>query len=155
MSTLIKNLVSLIVIAAVLFFGGWYVTRSAPAADEGESRIGVSSSMASSSNNLADEFAALLKQLDGVDFQGSSNIFNNQIFKDGLLSFRRDLPQIDKSRTNPFAPVEGNPASYVHYLSPLPASLRPSASSTASTTAGFPSGARGTSTGVKATGTRR
>jgi len=143
MSNLLKNIILFLALIVLVYLGFWYLTREPYVVDSVS--VEVTSGRATSSNP-ADEFAALLDQLSSVDFQqgaGQIPIFNNPIFRDGLVSFRRDLPSIDRVRANPFAPLEGNPASYTHYASPLPASLTPTI---------FPTS---TATGTKATTTKK
>lgn len=146
MPNIVKNIAFLIAIVAVCLFGLWYVTR-APIIPADTNHIGVTTGTASSSNP-ADVFAALLDQLSGVDFQRGTTIFANPVFRTGLMSFRRELPSIDRARANPFAPLEGAPGSYIHYVSPLPASLTP----TATTSSAFPTA---TTSSVKATTSKR
>lgn len=135
MSSLLKNLISLAVIIGIVLAAFWYITR--PVEDAGtQSRIGVSANFTDTTdNNPANEFAALLNQLSSVNFQGGNPIFNDPVFRFGLVSFRRTLPMIDQSRANPFAPIEGNPSSYIHYLPPPTTII---ASTTATSTAAFP-----------------
>ncbi|MCX6712593.1 MAG: hypothetical protein NTY66_00080 [Candidatus Vogelbacteria bacterium] len=116
MSWLLKNVLLLLLLVFLSLGGFWYLTRTP---EQGLDHISVGSGSATSSNP-ADEFASLLSSLKTVDFQKNADpktrvIFDDPIFKFGLISFRRDLPEIDRSRPNPFAPLEGNPASYVHY----------------------------------------
>lgn len=141
MNSLTKNILSLAVLAGIVLLAFWYVSR---APEAGLAHIDVADGTATSSNP-ADQFASLLADLSVVNFQGDNSIFSNPIFQTGLLSFRRDLPQIDRARTNPFAPLEGNTAGYIHYLAPLPKSLE------ASTTT-FPAA---TTTGTKSTSTTK
>jgi hypothetical protein len=143
MNLLLKNFLSLAVIVAVVAAGFWYVVRTP--VSTGLEHIEIAPEVSSVRVNPADEFAALLKNLSGVDFQRNKPVFNDEVFRSGLVSFRRDLPVIDRSRANPFAPLEGAAGSYVHYSAPLPASLTP-----ASTTTAFPA-----ATTTRATTSRR
>jgi len=122
-SNLFKNILSLLVIIVVVFLAFRYVTRAPDVPADGTSNIGVSSSEATTSSNPADEFSRLLDRLSTVDFQQGNPIFNNPVFKNGLVSYSRELPIIDRSRSNPFAPIEGNPSLYIRYAAPVPASL--------------------------------
>lgn len=116
-SNLVKNILSLIILAAIVFFAWRYVTR--PPSEEVNATANVVSATAAdgtaSSTNPADEFSALLDKLADVNFQGSNPIFTNPIFQNGLVSFSRELPSIERTRTNPFAPIEGNPSLYIRY----------------------------------------
>jgi hypothetical protein len=119
-SKLVKNILSLLVIVGVVYLSYRYVTRPLVATDTTPS-IAVSSTDATtvaSTENLANVFAGLLEKLSSVDFQQGSSIFNNPVFQNGLVSFSRSLPNIDQTRNNPFAPVEGNPALYISYPTP-------------------------------------
>lgn len=123
-SNLIKNILSLVVIAVVVFLSYRYVTRPLEAVDATPGiAITTEDSAETESDNLADVFSNLLEKLATVDFQGDNTIFKNPVFQNGLVSFSRELPSIDKARANPFAPVEGNPVLYIHYPSPAPTSL--------------------------------
>lgn len=148
-SNLVKNILSLLVIVAVLYLSFRYVTRPLSEVDP-VSGIAVSSSdtvtSSADTENLANVFADLLEKLATVDFQKGNPIFNNPIFQNGLVSFSRELPEIDRARVNPFAPIEGNPALYIRYASPAIVPLTFSTSSSA-----FP----GSATGTKATTTAR
>jgi hypothetical protein len=134
MQTLGKNLISLILIAAVAYIGFWYLTR--PDAT-GFAHVTVSDAASSSP---ASEFAALLSDLKAVDFQGANSVFTDPAFR-ALTSFRRELPLIDRVRANPFAPVDGNSAAYIHYGSPVPTSLTPVAPAGTSTASSSPAAA--------------
>lgn len=114
-SKLIKNILSLVFIAAVIFLGFRYVTRPPAETLDQSSEIGVSSTSVDDPANMADVFSELLDKLAKVDFQKDRPIFNDPVFKNGLVSFSRELPLIDRVRINPFAPIEGNPASYIRY----------------------------------------
>jgi len=144
MSSFLKNIIAVLAIVLLVYLGFWYITRQPDTSQVASVSV---TSGNSTSSNPADEFASLLDQLSSVDFQqgaGQVAIFDNPIFKDGLVSFRRDLPSIDRSRVNPFAPLEGNPSIYTHYTSPLPASLTPTV---------FPTST--SATGTKATTTKK
>ncbi len=145
-SNLIKNIFSLLVIVLVVFLSFRYVTR--PLEDTGVTPgIEVTSSDTNAdTENLANVFAALLEKLSTVDFQKGNPIFNNPIFQNGLISFSRDLPEIDRVRVNPFAPIEGNPSLYIRYNAPAPDPL-----TFATTSSAFP----GMATGTKATTTKK
>ena len=143
MSTLVKNIIFFLVVVGVVLGGYWFVTRT-PEVVEDES--GVTAVVATTGDNPADEFSALLEKLSGVDFQGSNPIFREPVFRNGLASYRRDLPEIDRVRSNPFAPIEGNPASYTHYRAPVSA-IKPAATATLSA---FP-----TASTTKATTTKK
>jgi len=133
-SSLIKSVSSLLVIMGVIYLSYSYVTRPLVEVDT-TSSIEVTSSdtdiSSSTTQNLANVFTVLLEKLSAVDFQGSNPIFNNPIFQNGLVSFSRDLPDIEKMRANPFAPIEGNPTLYIHYNSPAVTSLTFSTTSSA------------------------
>ena len=149
-SNLVKNILSLLVIAGVIYLSFRYVTRPFSELDP-VTGIAVSSSdtvtSSADTENLANVFADLLEKLATVDFQKGNPIFNNPIFQNGLVSFSRELPEIDKARVNPFAPIEGNPALYIRYSSPAPTPLTFSTSSSA-----FPVGISST---TKATTTKK
>lgn len=150
-SNLVKNIFFLLVIVAVVYLSFRYATR--PFEDVNvTSGVTVSSSDGVTSSdeaeNLANVFSNLLEKLATVDFQQGNPIFNNPIFQNGLISFSRELPEIDRVRVNPFAPIEGNPSLYIRYPSPEPTPLTFSTS-----TAALPGA--GTTTGTKATTTRR
>ncbi len=117
-SNLIKNVLSLVVIIAIVYLSFNYVTRPLDNSADATNISVTSSATASSTGNLANIFAVLLDKLSTVDFQKGNQIFDNPIFQNGLISFSRELPIIDKTRPNPFAPIDGNPVLYVHYLTP-------------------------------------
>lgn len=131
-SNLVKNILSLLVIVAVVYLSFSYVTRpldnsGVPTGIEVTSTDPLNSS--NDPENLANVFADLLKKLATVDFQKGNPIFNNPVFQNGLISFSRELPEIDKERANPFAPLEGNPALYIRYPEPKTSTLKTSTTS--------------------------
>lgn len=133
MSSLVKSIITFVAIVLVAYLGFLYVTRnvSTPAADSTDTAH-VSVVTSTSTNSETDEFAVLLEDLSVVDFQGNSSIFTNEIFQAGLTSFRRDLPTIDRDRVNPFAPLDGTAATYIHYNTNT-TSLKATATTTAKT----------------------
>lgn len=146
-SNLIKNIFSLLAVVLIVFLSFRYVTR--PIEDTGvtpgiEVTSADSTESSGETENLANVFAALLEKLATVDFQKGNPIFDNPIFQNGLISFSRQLPEIEKTRANPFAPIEGNPSLYIRYRVEPPVTFGTSSNA-------FP----GAATGTGATSTRR
>ncbi len=119
-SKLIPNLVALLLIILIGYFGWWYLTRPQAPVETGLPSITVQGAdgTASSTENPADTFARLLHDLQGVTFQQDEpgrNIFTNPTFRAALEDYSLPLPIIDTARVNPFAPVGPLPPGTVRY----------------------------------------
>src|SRR5680860_1312716 len=132
-SNLVKNILSGLLLVGVVFLSYRYVTRplTDPNLEMGIEVVSGEESSLDTSNttNIANVFSNLLDKLATVDFQKGNTIFDNPIFQNGLIGFSRQLPEIDITRSNPFAPIEGNPALYIRYAPP--AVIPPVSSTTA------------------------
>ena len=96
MSSSIKLILAIVIIAGLGFVGFQYVSNGTPASD-GLTTVGVSDT-----SKMGAQVLSALNQLQQLKLDGS--IFDDKTFK-SLKDFSRPLPTEEVGRTNPFAPI--------------------------------------------------